>query len=369
MPNPQPGMQYQQPGMQYPQPGMQYQQPGMQYQQPGMQYQQPTGQPQPAGPTAATGQPGGGPPPGYRPVGGSATPAPAGGAGQVMYFHKPADALAVDSGADPGAVALAAAPPAVAPSVADVPVGVPGYAPPPLPYTVTDRPIGAAPPLPLAIPAPVIQQPAAQPAPAAPTTQQPATQPDSSAAQPPVQPFLPAEVTQVPPREKIFLMYDDVTLQRLIIERAKEDARRRAVTDKKEVPKLEGNWDFPTLTPVVPSGTPFVGRTGSFPPVRGLYEPGFVVHRRLHFEEQNSERYGWDLGFMSPIVSAAYFYRDVLLWPNSLATGAVIGFWDTSAGKCLPGSPTPYYLYPPGLSITGLAAEGLIITGISFIIP
>jgi hypothetical protein len=35
----------------------------------------------------------------------------------------------------------------------------------------------------------------------------------------------------------------------------------------------------------------------------------------------------------------------------------------------LPGSPTPYMLYPPGLTITGTAVEGLFITGVAFAIP
>jgi hypothetical protein len=89
----------------------------------------------------------------------------------------------------------------------------------------------------------------------------------------------------------------------------------------------------------------------------------------MHFEELNSERYGWDLGFIQPLVSTAYFYRDVLRWPMSLASGCAYGFWDTSMGKCLPGSPTPYFLYPPGLTITGGAFQGVIITGAAFVFP
>ena len=63
------------------------------------------------------------------------------------------------------------------------------------------------------------------------------------------------------------------------------------------------------------------------------------------------------------------FYKDVLTWPNSLGAGCAYGFWDTSAGKCLPGSPTPYMLYPPGLTITGSAFEAVIITGAAFAFP
>ena len=83
----------------------------------------------------------------------------------------------------------------------------------------------------------------------------------------------------------------------------------------------------------------------------------------------NSERYGWDLGFASPLVSTAAFYKDVIFWPYSLGSGVRTGFWDTSAGKCLPGSPVPYYLYPPGLSISGTATEALVVTGAAVIIP
>jgi hypothetical protein len=37
-------------------------------------------------------------------------------------------------------------------------------------------------------------------------------------------------------------------------------------------------------------------------------------------------------------------------------------------GKCSPGSPTPYYLYPPGLTITGVTTELGLITGGAFIL-
>ncbi len=340
------------------------------YQSAATQQQQRQAQPQPQQPapqpTATTGRPDSGPPAGYRPVsGGAQQPMPraervgaAGGSGQVMYFRKPADALAVDGMTDPGAVVQAQAPPVPAPAATGVPVAVPNVPPPPLPAAA---PALAAPPLPFAVPAPVVQEQPAQSGAQPKDDAQPKTDPAPSPG-----PFLAPEVTQVPPREKIFLMYDDAALHRAIIERAKEDARRRA--DKKDVPKLEGNWDFPSLSPVVPPGTQFVTRTGTFAPQRAVYEPGFVVHRRLHFEEKNTERYGWDLGFATPFVSAAYFYKDVLLWPNSLASGAVTGFWDTSAGKCLPGSPTPYYLYPPGLTITGTTTEALVVTGASLVL-
>ena len=103
--------------------------------------------------------------------------------------------------------------------------------------------------------------------------------------------------------------------------------------------------------------------------MRVNYDSLYVVHRRLHFEEKNAERYGWDLGFIQPLVSTAFFYKDVLLLPNSVVSGFAYGFWDTNAGKCLPGSPTPYMLYPPGLTITGTTFEAVVITGAAFVFP
>lgn len=330
-------------------------QPGGGFQRPGV----PAQPAQAAPPQAAgsTGRPDTGPPAGYRPVGGTAQPAPrSASTGQVMYFRKPANALAVEGMADAGAVAQVSAPPVLAPATTDAP-----RVAPPLPAAmpvITEQPIPTAAPVPLAIPAPIFQE-VKQPEVKQPEVAQPEAQPAVQPKVPPVKETeakpLPPEVTQLPGRDKIFLMYDDATLHKVILEHAKKT-------------KVGATLPFPQLPPVVPPGTQYVSRTGTQEPLRAVYEPGFVVHRRLHFEEKNSERYGWDLGFASPFVSTAAFYKDVLLWPNSLASGAVYGFWDTSAGKCLPGSPIPYYLYPPGLTITGTATEGLVITGASLLI-
>ncbi|MFO0798416.1 MAG: hypothetical protein U0804_13145 [Gemmataceae bacterium] len=299
-------------------------------------------------PTGTTGRPNNGPPPGYRPVGGSAQPAAkAASAGQVMYFHKPANALAADGMADAGAVAQVSAPPVLAPVSTDAPVAAPAL--PPAVPAVTERPLPA--PVPVPVPSPVFTS---QPVFQEPAVPQPAAQPKTATPKDTVP--LPPEVTRLPGRDKIFMMYDDESLRRAILEQAKKN-------------KVGVPIEFPVLPPVAPPGTTYVSRTGTQPPLQVVYESGFVVHRRLHFEEKNSERYGWDLGPLSPVVSTMAFYRDVLLWPNSLASGIVTGFWDTSAGKCLPGSPVPYLWYPPELTLTGTAAEALVITGAAFVIP
>jgi hypothetical protein len=106
----------------------------------------------------------------------------------------------------------------------------------------------------------------------------------------------------------------------------------------------------------------------NYAPKFATLEPGYVVHRRLYFEEINSERYGWDLGMVQPALSAGYFFKDVLFWPHKLASNWQTRY-DTSAGKCPPGSPVAYYLYPPELSFGGgLIGTGAVI-GTVFLLP
>jgi hypothetical protein len=286
-----------------------------------------------------------------KPVGPRQAPA---SAGRVMYFHKSADALVPDGMADPGAVAMAAdagVPPSS--GVPDTATAPPGLLPPVQPpATVVQRPIAAAGFEPTAAPLPYLPSPA----PGAPAL------PSSPTLAMPIPPrYVPMqsdhEPRTLPPRDKIFTMLDDAALERVIL-----DSISRQTGKQQTLP-------FPELKPTVPAGVNYVAKTANLPPGRILFEPGFVIHHRLHFEEKNSERYGWDLGPIQPLVSTLAFYKNIALWPSSLVTGAIVGFWDTNEGKCLPGSPTPYYLYPQGLTVTGLAADGLVITGLSFVIP
>lgn len=320
-------------------------------------------------------------PPGYRSVGGTrqAPPPPAeqaglpGGGGKVMYFHKSADALLADVPPDTGAVALAPVADRVPTAgVPDVPPSLPGIVPPPpARHAVPDRPIPVAPSIPAATAAPRLPVVPSQPAPTYPTAAQAEGQPKPMPGVPAEQKAYPGDKKpDLPNRAEVFQMRDDRVLQRRIIELVQEEIRQRNQTTKQPIQiKDDGSWQFPPLNPVVPPGTPYAIKTIQYPPSKAVYEPMFVVHRRLHFEEKNAERYGWDLGFMQPFVSTAAFYKDTLLWPNSLVSGLRTGFWDTGAGKCLPGSPTPYYLYPPGLTISGTVAEAGLITGLAFIFP
>lgn len=185
-----------------------------------------------------------------------------------------------------------------------------------------------------------------------PTPQPPAKAPDLT------------KYTRLPPRDRIFAIYDDVQLEAIIMNSIREQDKRATPPRKAD----EATLVFPS-SEKVGGNVPYQAKTSVYQPMQVSYDALYMIHRRLHFEDKNSERYGWDLGIIQPLVSTLVFYKDFLTWPQSLASGFSYGFWDTNAGKCLPGSPTPYMLYPPGLTVTGSVFEGVIITGAAFIVP
>jgi hypothetical protein len=93
-----------------------------------------------------------------------------------------------------------------------------------------------------------------------------------------------------------------------------------------------------------------------FPPASEVVEPNYLCHKRLFFEEINSERYGWDLGIIQPLVSTGVFFWDVAWLPYHAFTRPC-ECYECNAGYCLPGDPVPYLCYPPEISVTGMAAE------------
>lgn len=290
-----------------------------------------------------------------------------------MYFQKPADALTTTGGdgSTVGAVAQANVPDRG--PVAAVPDAVASTLPPPPPpptsryfpanTTLNPPPAVVIPPV-----TPVSnEQPNPQPAP---PVQLAPVQPTEPIAQPftaqkkaqPIPP-VPEEYIKLPARENVFLTYDNLQLEKAIMERLREDLKK----DKKYTPDQERYLVFPPLPIISPPGVAYQAKTATYAPKQAALEPNYLVHRRLYFEEKNAERTGWDMGPLQVLVSAGYFWRDTLLVPQTLASGCVYGFWDTSVGKCFPGSPSPYFLYPPGLTVTGTVAEGVVVTGLSFI--
>ena len=343
-----------------------------------------------------------------------------GGGGQVMYFQKPADALTA-TGASDDAAGVAQLGGSRSGSTADVqPPSLPPLPPSRYPTTAGSDFASAPPPAQTrwmpppsesnfasgSQPAPRYQQPAPTGAQfVAPPTAGPSLTPTAYDMQPkPGEPDYvpPAEskrnqykpvdraLIQLPPREEIFRVYSDrqlerATMERIIGARIKElndkfKEEKAAGRDTKETekqleyyneisknPLADSSYQFPPLPVIGPPASAYQPKTVAYAPRKLIVEPGYYLHRKLYLEEKNAERAGWDFGPMQTLVSAAYFWKGTLTMPQNFASGFVYGHWDTSAGKCLPGSPSPYYLYPPGLTLTGTVAEGVLITGAGFI--
>jgi hypothetical protein len=154
-----------------------------------------------------------------------------------------------------------------------------------------------------------------------------------------------------PGPDKLFRLQSERTLQ----QRMKQEGLQRPVPERLE---------FPAYKPL--TAEQYVGRF--WPSQELTVEPCYVCYRRLLFEDLNSERYGWDLGFVAPFVSAAHFYKDVALLPYHLASDP-FRCHECSAGYCLPGDPVPYLLYPPGLTVTGTVGEAGAVLGLLAIFP
>ncbi len=111
---------------------------------------------------------------------------------------------------------------------------------------------------------------------------------------------------------------------------------------------------------------PYVART--FQPSVERVDPNYVCYERLYFEDKNTERYGWDLGMIQPLVSVGEFYADVALFPYHFGTRPCQRF-EADAGYCLPGDPVPYLIYPVELSVAGGILEAGTIVGLAAIFP
>ncbi len=112
----------------------------------------------------------------------------------------------------------------------------------------------------------------------------------------------------------------------------------------------------------------YFGRAGLWPTRTMIVEPDFVCYGKLLFQDRNAERYGWDLGFIQPVVSVGLFYWDAFLLPAHLFNDPCRKN-DCSRGYCMPGDPVPYLLYPPELTLTGIVAEAGAIIAVCAIFP
>src|SRR5262249_17332102 len=139
-----------------------------------------------------------------------------------------------------------------------------------------------------------------------------------------------------------------------------EEIRRRPLKPGEREQKVE----FPTYRPL--SEEPFQPR--QFGGLVKQIEPNYLIHGRLYCEDLNTERYGWDFGLMQPIYSSACAAKDFIMLPYNFATRPCQRF-ESSAGKCYPGDPVPYLLYPPELSATGAAWEAGIFLAAFALVP
>lgn len=169
------------------------------------------------------------------------------------------------------------------------------------------------------------------------------------ATAPPVRPQAPLaqSVVPSPSHERVFLQFEN-----------DQELRRQMARERPQGP--------PPPTEPRPSPEPLGPR--QWPPLAELVEPYYVCYGRLNFEQINSERYGWSIGPLQPVLSAGIFYWDVATLPYHLGTEPLRRY-ECSAGYCLPGDPVPFLLYPPELSATGALSEVAAIGLIAIIFP
>ncbi len=121
-------------------------------------------------------------------------------------------------------------------------------------------------------------------------------------------------------------------------------------------------YEFPTQQTL--ATTTFQGR--AYPKSQIMAESNAVCHEKLLFEDKNAERYGWDLGFVQPLVSFGYFTKDVLFLPYHLGSRP---HCQECTPRCLPGDQVPYMIYHEGLTITGVLAETGIALALAMVFP
>jgi hypothetical protein len=175
---------------------------------------------------------------------------------------------------------------------------------------------------------------------------------------------LPPDITQtageeyqsrvVPPtiQELAQTVQTDAQLQ----ERIRQEQRDRGL--------VESPIEFPP-DPIL-SRDRYMGR--NWPHLKMEVAPYYVAHGRLLFQQINAERYGWDLGFVHPVIAATGFFWDFVTAPYHLGT-ALCRPYDANLGWCLPGDPVPLMLYPPEISLTGTITETATILALVAIFP
>jgi hypothetical protein len=163
----------------------------------------------------------------------------------------------------------------------------------------------------------------------------------------------PASIVTAPDPQRVFRLEGEPVLM-----------ERMARESKEGINPLKLRYEFvPPPYPTTPP-PPFVPRF--WEPMTERVEPAYLCYGRLQFEQLNSERYGWSLGPLHPVISAGIFFFDVAALPYNAATDP-LRCYECNTGYLLPGTPVPLLLYLPQPSLTGALAEAAAI-GLIFVI-
>jgi hypothetical protein len=165
-----------------------------------------------------------------------------------------------------------------------------------------------------------------------------------------------AERLQLPGFERVFGVRE-----------SEESLKLRLINEWKGRGERQGERqriEFPASPPLTTGK--YAGRV--WPESRTYAEPNYVCYQRLYFEQKNFERYGWDLGPITPVISTLAVWKDLALLPYHLGTDP-FRHYECSAGYCMPGDPVPLLLYPPEFSATGALAEVATIAALVAIFP
>jgi hypothetical protein len=162
------------------------------------------------------------------------------------------------------------------------------------------------------------------------------------------------EIQVFPPGLERFTRMDS---DQKLFERIRQETYRRDPNERVEFPE----------SPIL-SRERYRGRGNVWPVRQMTVEPNLLYYHHLYFEDKNSERYGWDLQAIQPVVCLFEFWFDFVSLPMKIGNN-LCDCVESNAGYCLPGDPVPYLLYPPEITVPGTVAELGTIAALMAIFP
>lgn len=212
-------------------------------------------------------------------------------------------------------------------------------------------------------PARIAARPARLPAPVTPMPPAPVRY--KTSYQPPAVPIAPG--LPQPAQTDINVQLEPPGLERLARIDTDPQLQERIRQETKDIDPSEA-VTFPE-GPIL-SREEYRGRVGLWPKRKLRVEPYFVCYGKGQelFQQNNFERYGWDLGIVTPLLCVGTFIFDTAAAPYRYFREPC-RFFDCGTGYCLPGDPVPFLLYPPHLSVPGTLAEAAAIATLIVLFP